>query len=196
VAGLRNQLVNCEGGPSEESSFEDKFRLAIEFWRAWLLPKQRRPPALRELTIMLQLTFRQTSEGVRLIPESLYALLALYTVFREEPRAAAVNRVTVHVMRNHWLIWRPLMAPHEKAIKLPLENIVADVSDPLYGLQEETCDEYVRTKPLVDGCHWVLPTCLQDVLRNFTLWLGLPAEPRLLTWFGSSLADLHQGFII
>ena len=196
VAGLKNQLVNCEGGPSEESSFEDKFRLSVEFWRAWLLPQQRRPPALRELTIMLQLTFRQTSEGMRLIPESLYPLLALYTVLREEPRAAAVNRVTVQVMRYHWLLWRPLMAPHEKAIKLRLENIVADIEDPLYGLQEEVRDEYFRAKPLVDGCHWILPTCLQAVLRNFTLWLGLPAEPRLLTWFGSSLQDLHHGFIV
>jgi hypothetical protein len=196
VAGLTNQLISCEGGPSEESSFEDKFRLSVEFWRAWLLPQQRRPPALRELTVMLQLTFRQTADGLRLIPESLYPLLALYTVMREEPRAAAVRRVTVQVMRYHWLLWRPLMTPHEKAIKLPLENIVSDVSDSMYGLEEEHRDEYMRNKPLVDGCHWILPTCLKAVLRNFTCWMGLVAEPRLLTWFGSSLEDLHEGFIV
>ena len=196
VAGMRNQLVNCEGGPSEESSFEDKFRCSVEFWRAWLLPKQRRPRALQEITIMLQLTFRQTAEGMRLIPESLYPLLALYAVFRDEPRAAAVRRVTVAVTRYHWLLWRPLMAPHEKAIKLPLESIVGDVEDPLYGLQEELRDEYVRKTPLIDGCYWVLPTCLQAVLRNFTYWVGIAATPRLLTWFGSSLEELRQGFIV
>ena len=196
VSGLKNQLVSCEGGPSEESSFEDKFRLAVEFWRAWLLPQQRRPPALRELTIMLQLTFRETTDGARLVAESFYPLLALYTVMREEPRAAAVNRVTIQLMRYHWLLLPRFCRREEKAIKLPLENIVGNIMDPLFGLQEETQDEFVRTKPLIDGCHWILPTCLRAVLRNFTRWMGLEEDPRLLSWFGSSLEELQQGIIM
>ena len=203
VSGLKNQLVSCEGGPSEESSFEDKFRLAVEFWRAWLLPQQRRPPALRELTIALQLTFRETSDGTKLVAESFYPFLALYTVMREEPRAAAVNRVTIQVMRYHWLLLDQRSSlrfcrTEEKAIKLPLENIVGNIMDPLFGLQEETRQqkEFVRTKPLIDGCQWILPTCLRAVLRNFTCWMGLEAEPRLLSWFGSSLEELHQGIIM
>ena len=195
VAGLRNQLVCCEAGPSDESSFEDKYRLSVEFWRAWLLPLQRRSPALQELTIMLQLTFRSDGATTHLVAESLYPLIALYTVLREQPRAAAVRRVTIQVTRYHWVLWKPLMSLCEKAIKLPLENIVGDATDPMLGLQEEWKDEYMRSKPLIDGCQWVLPACLKAVLRNFTRWMGI-TDSRLLSWFGSSLDDLRDGFII
>lgn len=198
-ASQTHQYINCEGGPSEETSFEDKYRCSVEFWRAWLV--QRRPRNLSEMTIRLQLTFRCcATEGggdqVKLIPESLYPLIALYTVMRAEPRVATLKRVVVQLTRQHWLLWKPRMTTQEKAMILPLENIVGDVTDPLYGLEEEFRDEYFRSKPLIDGCHWVLPTSLQAVLANFTRWIGVASDPRLLTWFGSSLEELKSGFIL
>jgi hypothetical protein len=196
-ASQTHQYINCEGGPSEETSFEEKYRCALKFWRAWLLPQQRRPRKLAEITVRLQLTFRSSEEGdPRLLPESLYALVALYKVMCDDPRAAKLRRVVIQVTRHHWLLWQPEMSPTEKAIILPLENIVSNITDPLYGLQEELGDEYSLAKPLVDGCHWILPTCLQEVLGNFTRWIGIATDPRLLSWFGSSLTDLHEGFIV
>ncbi len=189
-----HQYINCEGGPSEETSFEDKYRCSIEFWRSWLL--LRRPRHLAEITLRLQLTFRSLGGEVKLLPESLYPLIALYAVLREEPRAASLKRISIQVTRNHWFLWRPAFAPQEKTIQLRLEDIVAEVTDPLYGLQEEWNDEYIRTKPLIDGCQWILPTCLQAVLHNFTRWIGIASDSRLLLWFGSSLEDLHKGFIV
>jgi hypothetical protein len=200
AAQQKHQYISCEGGPSEETSFEDKYRCSVEFWRAWLLPQQRRPRNLSEITIRLQMTFRccTTEEGdqIKLLPESLYPLIALYAVMREAPRVATLKRVVVQPTRQHWLLQKPRMTNLEKAILLPLENIVAGITDPLYGLEEEFRDEYFRTKPLIDGCQWVLPTCLQAVLANFTHWIGVASNPRLLTWFGSSLEDLQSGFIL
>jgi hypothetical protein len=201
AAQQKHQYVSCEGGPSEETSFEDKYRCSVEFWRAWLV--QRRPRNLSEMTIRIQLTFRccATEDGgdqVKLVPESLYPLIALYAVMREAPRVATMKRVVVQLTRQHWLLWKPRFSGSsaEKSILLPLENIVGDITDPLFGLEEEFRDEYFRTKPLIDGCHWVLPTCLQVVLGNFTRWIGIAKDARLLTWFGSSLEELQNGFIL
>ncbi len=196
AAAQKHQYINCEGGPTEETSFEEKYTRSVEFWRAWL--GARKPRALTEITIRLQLTFRvqrtEDGETTHLVAESLYPLIALYAVLREQPRVG-LKRIVIQPTRHHWLLWRPSFTTEEKSLLLPIESVMAG-ADPLFGLVEEERDEYVRTKPLVDGCHWVLPTCLQAVLGNFTRWVGVASEPRLLSWFGSTLADLESGFIL